>query len=286
MEQEYKVIPISLIDPPKNPVRMSAANARIDELVESIKSQGLLQPITVFPVNGRYETLIGDRRQRACKEAGLQEIPCIVIKDPTTLTQVIRLTENIQREDMSPIEEGASVKDLQDINNWGYKLLAAHLGKSTQWVRDRLALLDIPADVQILVHNKMIGIHHGLQLARIFDENTRKSYSEQVMNEGTSVKTLQWWCDMWVRAQETPGEDRGLFDDPSSLPPTKPTKVRCQLCEDYFEIKELRSIISCVGCLQIIKEAGRGRTTMATDPDLGGGDIDTGVGDTGGAKTK
>lgn len=279
MKQEFKNIAADLIDPPKDAVRMDAASENLRELADSIKEMGLLQPITVFPVNGRFETLIGDRRQRACKIAELKEIPCIVVENPDTLTQVIRLTENIQRMDMSPIEEGAICKDLQKLNNWGYKLLAAHLGKSKQWVIDRLKLIDMPPDLQILVHNKQLGLSHALELNRIEDENTRKRYAEEVMRCGTSVKTLEGWVTMYLHAMQTPDIDMSHVEDPANLPQHVPHKIRCQLCEEYYVVRDVTSVIVCRGCIQVLREAKHHESGMAAGTDPGGANSAPGVDD-------
>lgn len=285
MEQEFRRIKVELIDPPHNPVRLSANDTNVDELAESIKQHGLLQPITVFPVNGRFETLVGDRRQRACKAAGLEEIPCIIVDDPDKLTQVVRLTENIQREDMSPIEEGAILKDLQDLNNWGYKTLAAHLGKGVQWIRDRLSLIELPPDVTILVHNKQINIQHAKLLGRITDESTRKEYAQEVMKQGTSARTLELWVELWEHAQDSPDLSGDHPPEPSTLPQVKPHEMRCQLCEGFYPVKHLISIITCRGCLRIIQEVKRADISVASDTHPGDRDRDPGVGDTDGAPT-
>lgn len=277
MEREFKLIPIDLIDPPKNPRRLNASGAGIEELASSIKQVGLLQPITVFPINGRYETVFGDRRQRACRQADLKEIPCIVVDDPSTLLQVIQLTENIQRMDMTPIEEAASVKDLQDLNNWGYKLLAAHLGKSTQWVRDRLALLEIPPDLQILVHNGQLGQSHALVLGKIEDANTRKNYAEEAMRCGTSVKTLEAWVDMYHHAMNAPDTSMERVEDPANLPQRAPHTIRCQFCEEHYELRFVTSVILCRDCINILREAKLNESRMATSTDPSNPDNDIGM---------
>uniref|UniRef100_A0A6M3LF12 ParB-like N-terminal domain-containing protein n=1 Tax=viral metagenome TaxID=1070528 RepID=A0A6M3LF12_9ZZZZ len=284
MEQEFKHIPSELIDPPKNPVRVSTSETSIQELAESIKTHGLWQPITVFPVNGRYETLIGDRRQLACKLAGLSEIPCIVVDDAGTLSQVIRLTENIQRVDMSPVEEGAIIRELQELNNWGYKLLSAHLSKSIQWVRTRLYLMDLSPDLQILVHNKQLGVSHALLLGRITDETTRKRYTSEVLSQGTGMKTVELWVQLWEHAQQSPTADIISPEDPSTLPQSLPHKIRCQLCEQYYPVHNMISVVTCRDCVKILQEAKNASSSVSPNPDPYGGDSNIGMGDPDGAK--
>lgn len=264
---------------------MDAESGNIDELAASIKTHGLLQPPTVFPVNGRYEVAYGDRRTRACKKIGMERIPCIVVDDPSTLTLVLRLTENIQRLDLSPIEEGANLKELQDTQGWGYKILAAHVGKSVMWVRDRLHLLELPPDITILVHQKLIGINHGLLLGKITDAPTRIQYAQETIQNGTGISTLKLWVELWEHTQESPMIDTEEGEDPRQNIQPQEHMIRCQVCEDYFKIHQLMSVIICRGCVQTIQEAKHGDATITAGPEPSNIASDPGLGNQGGETT-
>ena len=269
MEQEFRFIPFALIDPPSDPGRLEPLDEEVRELADSIKSSFLINPLTVFAKGERFEVAAGHRRYLACKMAEKDPVPCIIIENIGNLARTILLTENVQRRDMTPIEEAAQIKELQELNSWGYKLLAAHIGKSTQWVRDRLALLDMPPDITILVHHKQLGISAALELARITDDNVRKSYTTEAISQGSSVATIKLWCDLWVHAQGTPGAD-GLSqtDVPVGISTPPPTTL-CQLCDDRFTFEKVRSLIICTGCMTALAEAKRENARMAANPKPG-----------------
>ena len=252
VDQILKKIPTELIDPPPSPRRLEPSDTEIEALSDSIKSIGLINPITVAPQNGRFVVVAGHRRYLACKHAD-------------NLHLVITLTENLARQDLSPIEEAATLKELQDSQGWGLKNLAKHTGKSTQWIRDRLALLDIPPDLQILVHTKQIGVAHAFVLANIDDDSARRTYAKEAISQSTGVKTLQLWVDLYIQSH-SPIPGLQIEDNENGQEPTAQRYlIKCSICDDHFQPQQLRSLILCKDCLNHIVEAKRGNINLHGD---------------------
>jgi ParB family chromosome partitioning protein len=279
METQFKQIPLDLIDPPSNPARMEPSDEEVQQLADSIATTLLINPLTVFAKNGRYEVSAGHRRYLACKLAKKETVPCIVIENIDNLARTIMLTENVQRRDMSPIEEAAQIAELQELNNWGYKVMAAHIGKSVAWVQARVALLNLPPDLTLLVHQRTIGINHAFELARVTDENTRKTYTREALQAGSSIATIRMWADMWEHAQQTPNQGNPYLQDNPFDQPTPEHLMLCQTCEGKYRIHDLRTLILCKDCLRIIMEVKRGNSPDTFGIEPGGGDRHPNVGD-------
>lgn len=131
-EPMYKFIDINQIVANENQPRTHFENEKIQELSVSIQQNGLLQPIVVRPYNGKYQIVVGERRYRACKLAKLDEVPCIVQTLDEQQTATAAIVENIQRENLSPIEEALAYQQLIDTQNLTQEQLAQKVGKNNQ----------------------------------------------------------------------------------------------------------------------------------------------------------
>ncbi len=160
-----QAIEISRIAPhPDQPRRHFDAQA-LDELAESIRARGVIQPIIVRPVReGRYQIVAGERRWRAAQKAQLHEIPAIVRDFSEAETLEIALVENIQREDLNPIEEAQAYRRLIDTFQHSQEGLARIVGKSRSHVANLMRLLDLPEEVQDLLMEGQLSMGHGRAL--------------------------------------------------------------------------------------------------------------------------
>ncbi len=141
-------IAISLTSSPPKPLR-DPTTTNVVQLVESIREHGLLEPIVVRPVKGRFEVVAGNRRLKACKLLRHKRIRCMVLDLDDKSSFEIALTENIQRKTLDPIEEAVAFKRYCDELGWGGQSeLAKKIGKSQEYISHRIALLDLPDDVQ------------------------------------------------------------------------------------------------------------------------------------------
>lgn len=189
-----RVLQVKLADITANPdqPRRRFDEGKLKELAASIKEQGVLQPILLRPVgHGKYEIVAGERRFRASQLAGLQTIPAIVKELGDEVTLAVALIENIQRQELNPLEEAASYREL--IDNYGYTQakLAEKLGKSRVYVANTLRLLALPADIQSLISKGSLTAGHGRALLMLEGTADRLLLAARVQEEGLSVRQTE-----------------------------------------------------------------------------------------------
>jgi ParB/RepB/Spo0J family partition protein len=176
-----RVIPIAQISPNPQQPRLAFDATSLEELAASIREHGVLQPILVRPRgNNQYELIAGERRWRASKTAGMATIPALVedIDDDTALE--IAIIENLQREDLSPLDEAAMYDRMVREHGYSVRKLAQKLGKDKGYLENRLRLADAPDDVRQLVSLRKDTLSHAYELMKVEDPKKRKRLGEQV----------------------------------------------------------------------------------------------------------
>ena len=176
-----RVIPIAQISPNPQQPRLAFDATSLEELAASIREHGVLQPILVRPRgNNEYELIAGERRWRASKTAGMATIPALVedIDDDTALE--IAIIENLQREDLSPLDEAAMYDRMVREHGYSVRKLAQKLGKDKGYLENRLRLADAPDDVRQLVSLRKDTLSHAYELMKVDDPRKRKRLGDQV----------------------------------------------------------------------------------------------------------
>lgn len=163
----------------------------LQELANSIKEHGVFQPIIVKKSIKGYEIIAGERRVKASKLAGLTEVPAIIRDFNDTQMMEIALLENLQRENLTAIEEANAYKKLQETLSLTQEQLATRLGKSRSHITNMLGLLTLPKDVQDKVADKSISMGHARVLSKLENEIQQKELVEKIINEGISVRKLE-----------------------------------------------------------------------------------------------
>jgi len=174
--------------------RQDMRNEALEELADSIRTQGLIQPISVRPLKGeagKYEIIAGERRWRAAKLAGLDEIPVIVRDIPDNAAVAVALIENIQREDLNPLEEALALKRLIDEFEITHQKAAEAVGKSRAAVSNLLRLLDLDAGVRELVRNRELDMGHARALLGLSDKFKQSQAARNVVDRGLSVRETE-----------------------------------------------------------------------------------------------
>ena len=174
-------IDVERITPNPEQPRLAMEQSSLDELSASIREHGVLQPILVRPLdNGEFQLIAGERRWRASKAAGLATIPALVeeIDDDTALE--ISIIENLQREDLSPLDEAAMYDRMVRDHGYSVRRLAQKLGKDKGYLENRLRLADAPAEVRELVSLRKDTLSHAYELMKVEDPRKRKRLAAQV----------------------------------------------------------------------------------------------------------
>ncbi len=189
---DRNVVDINLISPnPKQP-RTVFDEEQLAELAASIKEVGLLQPPVVRSIgNGKYQLIMGERRYRASKLAGLKSIPVIIRQTPDDQLLREALVENIHRSQLNPLEEGAAYQQL--LNDFGYTHdeLADRLGKSRPAITNTMRLLNLPASVQRRVAAGVLSAGHARALLSLTDEKEIEALANRIVAEGLTVRAVE-----------------------------------------------------------------------------------------------
>ncbi|NPV13961.1 ParB/RepB/Spo0J family partition protein [candidate division WOR-3 bacterium] len=210
---EFRPIPVDEIRP--NPFQPRGAkqwenDPKFQELVASIKEKGVLQPVVVRRRRDGYELVAGERRWRAAKAAGLTTVPAVVraVEDREMLEQA--LVENLQREDLNPIEEALAYKKLADEFHLTHEEIARRVGKDRSTVTNALRLLALPFRVRDALAAGLITAGHARALLSINSRREQVELCERVINEGLSVRTLERLCGEGKRRVRQPEKEKDV----------------------------------------------------------------------------
>lgn len=186
-EPIYKFIDIHNIVANEKQPRTHFEKEKIQELAVSIQQNGLLQPIVVRPYNGKYQIVVGERRYRACKLANINEVPCIVQKLDEKETATAAIVENIQRENLSPIEEALAYQQLLDTQDLTQEQLAKRVGKKQSTIANKLRLLQLPMTVQEAVRRRDITERHARALLKLNTTSQQNNMLREILAKGWNV---------------------------------------------------------------------------------------------------
>ncbi|NLM94956.1 MAG: ParB/RepB/Spo0J family partition protein [Firmicutes bacterium] len=214
VREQVQQIQLDEIRPNPFQPRRTFDEASLEELSDSIRRQGVLQPVVVRPMGDSYELIVGERRWRASAKAGLKEIPAIVrhVSDEEMMAQA--LVENIQREDLNPIEEAHAYRQLMQLAGLTQEELAAMVGKKRPTVANSLRLLSLTAEVQGMVLEGKLSAGHAKVLLSLEGKEQVKA-ALQVVEEGLSVRETERLVQSLMK-KKVP---RGTTKKQSSLSP-------------------------------------------------------------------
>ena len=203
---------IDLLTPNPRQPRTQIDEARLEELAQSIRANGVIQPIVVRRVpdvtndgadgaaGSRYEIVAGERRWRASQRAGLLKVPVAVRDVPDDKLLEVALIENIQREDLNPIEEAQAYRKLTDELQLSQESIAAQVGKDRATIANYMRLLRLPAEVRTALADRQLSMGHAKALLSLTDEATQRRVGRDVIARGLSVRETE----ALVRSETTP----------------------------------------------------------------------------------
>jgi len=201
-------IPVDRIESNPEQPRLAFDEATLEELSASIREHGVLQPILVRPLGGnRFQLIAGERRWRASRAAGLETVPALVedIDDDTALE--ISIIENLQREDLSPLDEAAMYDRMIREHGYSVRKLAQKLGKDKGYLENRLRLADAPPEVRQLVSVRKDTLSHAYELLKVDDQRKRRRLAEQVARGELSLVKLRERIEGRPARQRSDGQD-------------------------------------------------------------------------------
>ena len=184
-------LPVSSVVPNPLQPRTHIDETELVELTSSIEASGLLQPVIVRPRNGKYELIAGERRWRAVQRLGWPKIPAVVkeVDDPTLLT--LALIENLQRDDLSPIDEAAGYQRLGEEFELAQAEIARLVGRDRSTIANLLRLLKLPDEIKQLLQDEKLSEGHARAILAISDESQQVALARQAAEQGWSVRELE-----------------------------------------------------------------------------------------------
>ena len=189
--ENLKSLKITEVEPNRDQPRKTFNQESLEELAESIKTYGIIQPIVVSKQNGYYAIVAGERRWRAAKIAGLEEIPAIIRDDNEQINKEIALIENIQREDLNPLEKALGIRHLMDKYGLTQEQVSKKIGKSRSSVSNTLRILYLAPDVLELVKQGKLTEGHCKALAGIEDAERQYAAAIRMVDKGETVRQAE-----------------------------------------------------------------------------------------------
>jgi ParB family chromosome partitioning protein len=188
-----RILSLALADIVASPLqpRTEFRSEQLSELIESIRERGIIQPLIVRKVNGKFELIAGERRWRAAGEVGLKEAPAIVREASDVEVLELALVENLQREDLNPIEEAMAYARLSGEFSMTQEEIARKVGKNRATVANAMRLLDLAPEVQSYVRQGRLTVGHAKAILSIKAHNEQKQVAEQLIRQGLPVRAAE-----------------------------------------------------------------------------------------------
>lgn len=217
--QKVENIAADKIIEPVEAMRTEMDRDKVYELAESIKTQGLINPLTVRPVGDKYEIVAGHRRFKACAIAGVFIIPCVIREMTNQEVFALRAHENLFRDDIDPVDEAVYVGKLIGEDEAKIAAVAKMLNRSTTWVEDRLAILQYPDNFLPHLKNGTLKLGVAKALAQVGDTAYREMWLDSALRDGMSVWQADYYASQWKA---------GIYKNSADILPPDPNSDRPQ----------------------------------------------------------
>lgn len=233
---------------PVDPMRSSFDDDKIAELAESIKKQGLINPITVRPVGDKFEIVAGHRRFKACLIAKIFVLPCVIREMTDSAVFSMRAHENLFRDDIDPVDEALYIGKLIGEDDSKIAVVAEQLNRSVQWVKDRLDILTYPDYFLPNLKAGKIKIGVAKSLSQIGDDTYRRMFFDTAIRDGMTVWQADYYLSQW---------QNGVFKDSSEIMPAPDNagnkqpaviKQQCAKCGQMAISPNLQNVFIHIEC--------------------------------------
>jgi ParB family chromosome partitioning protein len=212
---EIRDIDIDLIRPGQQQPRTSFDPAKLDELAQSIRTSGIIQPLLVRPRGGLFELVAGERRWRAAQLAGLSHIPAIIREIPDDKLLELALIENIQRQELNPIEEANAYKRLIESLNLTQEEVAHRVGRDRTFVTNYLRILKLPSEIQLLLEAEKLSFGHARALLAVTDAVLQRRFAQKILKHNWSVRETERRIKHSSQESKVSAKPPPLHDDPN-----------------------------------------------------------------------
>lgn len=254
----FRKINLDLINRPEDIARMEIHEGELQELAESIKERGLLQPIEVTPRDKGYLIVFGDRRYLAHKLLGRKDIMCRIEEMEDEQVVVDRAMENVQRVNLTPFEEGHIYKGLYEKAGMKLDEISRRVGKSPGVVKRMMDILRMPESFQKALHARSISITVAEELWSTPDAAKREYFLEMAVDHGITKSVARGWVDDFKKSLRSVGTAGNVGGGESSVYENAPIFRACDVCKGPVEFKDLHELRVCESChggiLEVLKK--------------------------------
>jgi len=256
-ELSTSTLPINEIIPNKEQPRKTFDEAALNELADSIAQHGVLQPLLVRPLTtGGYQLVAGERRWRASRIAGLKEVPVIVKELSDTEAMQLAIIENLQREDLNPIEEAEGLQALIDKCGFNQEEVAASVGKSRPAITNALRLLKLPEEVRDMTRNGEISAGHARALLALDSPALMLEIAEQIVSRKLTVREVEKLASKPAKTRAKTAKKRDSFYDEVELSLTEALGRKVKVINgrskgtleiEFYSLDDLKNIANTLG---------------------------------------
>lgn len=209
--EEMVEIDTDLIEPNNFQPRTNFNEEKLEELAQSIRANGVIQPLLVRRVdNDKYQLVAGERRWRAAQRAGLLKVPCVVREIPEDKMLELALVENIQRQELSAIEEAQAYKRLIETLGFTQEMVAQRVGRDRTFITNYLRLLRLPEDIQQMVEVEKLSTGHARALLGIDDPEIQRKLAKNIIDKGLSVRQIEYVVKSTIEGKSQPGDESSV----------------------------------------------------------------------------
>lgn len=246
---EYKIISLDLIDDPERPMRTDLTQESVADLVLSIKQMGIIEPLIVFPKDGRYEVIAGHRRRYAAEIAKLVEVPCHVHNANKEQIELMKIHENLYRAAIRPSDEMRHFQYMMKRLNISPTKLAQLIGKSDPYVSERLMIANYEPELREALDNGKINFSVAKELSKTGDRNKCIEYLRYAIQNGLTQAGARQWVKDYLRSLETPKQTPITTYDPNTNTVLQKIYYPCIRCNSKHEIQDVVPVYMCNPCL-------------------------------------
>ncbi len=253
-DERLAEVEIDLLRPSPDQPRMKFSPQALEELAASIRETGVIQPVVVIPEEDHYRIVVGERRWRAAQLAGLKKIPALIRRLPREKQLEVSLVENLQREDLNPLEVAKVYQRLIEELGLTHEEVAARVGKDRSSVTNHLRLLTLPPEVQSLLAENKISMGHARALASLSDPDLQITLAKKVAAKGISVRETERIVQRLIKKPKEPKAKKSfpeLMAAEEELIRALGTKVKVEGTLDrgvvkifYFSSEDLNRLLS------------------------------------------
>lgn len=212
MNKEIVMVRLSDIIPNRFQPRLTFDEEALNDLAASIKEHGIIQPLILRDLGNKYEIIAGERRYKASQLAGVSEVPAIIGEMDDQTSAELALIENIQRKDLSAIEEAKSYKKILDMGGFTQEELAKRMGKGQSTIANKMRLLSLTNEVQAALMNNLISERHARCLLQVKEENKQKEVLNKIITNRMNVRDT----DNYIKNMLGMNQDEPLFNNSTS----------------------------------------------------------------------